>query len=215
MRACTGFIVANHCCNAIAAFRCHTGSMRAGIVLLLTAGLAFAAPKHVVVIGVDGLGGEYLKQNIPPNIKALIDRGAWTMQARGVMPTVSAPNWASMIMGAGPEQHGVTSNDWPEKFDFPPACKGQTELFPTIFGVMREQQPGSKIVIVHDWDGFAKLFEKSAPTVAQRVKGSPEAMQAAIPLWKAHRPELLFIHLADVDHAGHEKGSCSADYWSA
>jgi len=43
--------------------------------------------------------------------------GAWTLHARGVMPTVSSPNWASMIMGAGPEQHGVTSIDWqPYKF---------------------------------------------------------------------------------------------------
>ena len=37
-----------------------------------------------------------------------------SIHARGVIPTVSSPNWASMIMGAGPEQHGITSNDWSE-----------------------------------------------------------------------------------------------------
>lgn len=186
------------------------------VLLLLTLALeATGAPKHVVVIGVDGLGGEYLKENVPENIRGLMDRGAWTLKARGVMPTVSAPNWASMIMGAGPEQHGVTSNDWPEKFDFPPACAGSGGLFPTMFGLMREQRPRSGIVVVHDWEGFGKLFEKSAPTVAERVKGSGAAMRRAMALWKERRPELLFVHLDDVDHAGHTEGWGSEAYWAA
>lgn len=46
-----------------------------------------------------------------PVLDSLMAVGAWTMHARGVMPTSSSPNWASMIMGAGPEWHGITTND--------------------------------------------------------------------------------------------------------
>jgi hypothetical protein len=58
------------------------------------------------------------------------------------MPTSSSPNWASMIMGAGPEQHGVTSNDWEtNKFEIPALEVGPEGMFPTIFGVIRRQRP--------------------------------------------------------------------------
>jgi predicted AlkP superfamily pyrophosphatase or phosphodiesterase len=71
-----------------------------------------ARADHLLLVGVDGLGSEGLRVARAPAIRALIDAGAHTLAARGVMPTVSSPNWASMISGAGPEQHGVTSNDW-------------------------------------------------------------------------------------------------------
>ena len=49
---------------------------------------------------------------------------------------------ASMIMGAGPEQHGVTSNEWEtNKFEIAPTVVGPGGMFPTIFGLLRAQRP--------------------------------------------------------------------------
>lgn len=62
--------------------------------------------KHVVVIGIDGLSPRGIEMADTPHIDALVASGAHTWKARGVFPTKSSPNWASMIMGAGPEQHG-------------------------------------------------------------------------------------------------------------
>src|SRR5205809_8104130 len=104
---------------------------------------AFAQVKHMVVVGVDGLSPDSVLKAKSPVMRRLMKEGAWSLHARGVMPTSSSPNWASMIMGAGPEQHGVTSNDWqPDKFDIAPIATGSGGIFPTIFGVLREQQPG-------------------------------------------------------------------------
>ena len=66
-----------------------------------------AAPlaRHVVLIGVDGLSPRGILETETPHLRALAQRGAHTWHARAVMPTSSSPNWASMIMGAGPEQH--------------------------------------------------------------------------------------------------------------
>src|SRR5262245_4685229 len=79
---------------------------------------------HVRVIGVDGRGSEGLRRAKAPVIRKLIGQGAHTFSARAVIPTVSSPNWASMIMGAGPEEHGVTSNAWePGTHEIPPVIR--------------------------------------------------------------------------------------------
>src|SRR5437773_3920497 len=107
----------------------------------------------------------------------LMREGAWTFHARGVMPTSSSPNWASMIMGAGPEQHGITSNDWqPDKFDIPPIATGSGGIFPTIFGVLREQQPEAVMGVFHDWDGFGRLFERKAINMIKDTDGPTNAV---------------------------------------
>ncbi len=174
------------------------------------------AVRRVVVIGIDGLGAEGVRRVNPPNMSRMMSRGAWTLGARAVLPTVSAPNWASMIMGAGPVQHGVTSNEWrADKFEITPICKGSGNIFPTIFGLLREQHPGAIIGIFHDWDGFGHLFERKA--IDQIVDaGSPaEAVVEAGKFIAARRPTLTFIHLDDVDHAGHNHGWGSDKYDAA
>ena len=82
--------------------------------------------KTVVIFAVDGLGANVLRANTPPHFAEFIKNGSYSLHARGVMPTITFPNFASMISGAGPEQHGVTDNDWrPDKFTIAPQCSGK------------------------------------------------------------------------------------------
>src|SRR5688572_1805288 len=139
------------------------GAVFSRLPLLAAEGDQAGQARHVVIIGCDGLSPDGLRKGRVPNVSRLMRAGAWTFQARGVMPTSSSPNWASMIMGAGPEQHGVTSNDWqPDKFEIAPICQGAKGLFPTIFGQLRQQRPGFVQGCFHDWDGFGRLFEREA-----------------------------------------------------
>jgi len=175
-----------------------------------------AVISHVLIIGVDGLSADGVRNAAIPNIHKLMDRGAWTLKSRGVMPTVSSPNWMSLLSGAGPEMHGVHSNDW-ERFNFKiePACKGSEGIFPGIFGVIHEQRQNAALAAIHDWPGFGRLVEKNSASHVQHVKGSPEATAAAIAYWKRHQPLLLFVHLDDVDHAGHGKTWEGPEYKAA
>jgi predicted AlkP superfamily pyrophosphatase or phosphodiesterase len=177
---------------------------------------AAAGAAHVVVIGCDGMGSLSFTQTNAPVMHRLMREGAWTLRARGVLPTVSSPNWASMIMGAGPEQHGVTSNDWEtNKFEIAPTAVGSGGFFPTIFGQLRAQRPASRIVCVHDWDGFGRLVEPNTADVLENVKGSPATARRAAQLIKERKPNFLFIHFDDVDHAGHEFGWKTPEYFQA
>jgi phosphopentomutase len=121
-----------------------------------------------------------------------------------------------MIMGAGPEQHGVTSNEWQSnQFQIAPVCRGSAGFFPTMFGELRSQKPSSHIAVIHDWQGFGRLVESSAPTYIRHIKGSAAAADAAVAYWNEHHPTLLFLHLDDVDHAGHDEGWLSEPYYQA
>jgi predicted AlkP superfamily pyrophosphatase or phosphodiesterase len=177
---------------------------------------AIPGVEHVVVIGCDGFGSLAFSGDHTPTLSGLMREGAYTLKARGVMPTSSSPNWASMIMGAGPEQHGITSNDWEtNKFKIAPTATGPGGIFPTIFGVLREQKPDARIACIYDWDGFGRLLERSALNVLENVKGSPATAKRAIEVLQREKPNFLFIHFDDVDHAGHEKGWKSPEYYRA
>lgn len=171
---------------------------------------------HVIIIGVDGLSVDGVAKGNTPRLHALIDRAAWTLEARGVLPTLSSPNWASAINGAGPAQHGITSNGWfRHMVEFQPVCRANDGKFPTIFGTLRAAYPASKIAVFHDWRGFADLLEKEAPDVLRHERGPERTTRAAIAYWRENRPALTFIHLDNADHAGHAHGWYSQEYYRA
>ncbi|HEY1220334.1 MAG TPA: alkaline phosphatase, partial [Bryobacteraceae bacterium] len=95
------------------------------------------------------------------------------------------------------------------------ACQDESGGFPNIFGALRAQRPASRIAIFHGWPGFAKLVERNVPDVMEHQDGPQRTTRAAIEYWKRHRPELLFIHLDNVDHAGHHSGWRSREYYRA
>jgi len=186
------------------------------VTILETVGGAAAPVQHMVVVGVDGLSPDGIIHARAPNLQRLREQGAWTYHARGVMPTSSSPNWASMIMGAGPEQHGVTSNDWqPDKFDIPPIATGSGGIFPTIYGVLREQKPAAIIGVFHDWDGYGRLFERKAVNVIKDTDGPTNAVREAAAFWKENQATFTFIHFDHVDHAGHESGHGTPEYYAS
>ncbi len=177
---------------------------------------AVPVAEHVVIIGCDGMSPNGIQKAKTPIMNQLMKEGAYTMHARGVMPTVSSPNWASMIMGAGPEQHGVTSNDWQtNKFEIPPTAIGSGGIFPTIFGVLREQRPTSIIACFHDWDGFGRLLERKAPDLLEDSDGPTNAVQHAVTYIRQKKPTFIFIHLDHVDHAGHQYGHGTPEYFAS
>lgn len=172
--------------------------------------------EHVVLIGIDGLCPAGIRTVDPPNFKNLVSEGASTMHARAVMPTSSSPNWASMIMGAGPEQHGITSNDWQRnKFEITPTDKGPEGIFPTIYGVLRAQRPNSTIGVFHDWNDYGRLVERDSCDAVEDADGPDDAMQRGIGFVRERKPTFTFVHLDHVDHAGHQSGWLSPEYLKA
>ncbi|GLB51307.1 hypothetical protein NBRC110019_03460 [Neptunitalea chrysea] len=172
--------------------------------------------KHIVVIGFDGLSPDGLKHAETPNFDRLITEGASTMQARAVLPTSSSTNWASMIMGAGPEQHGILSNSWErDNFVLPTVVQNEPYLFPTIFSHIRKANPNAEIGTIYHWDGFGRLFEKSAVSYDINGDSEDETEALASAYIKDKNPDFTFIHFDHVDHAGHEFGHGTKEYYES
>lgn len=172
--------------------------------------------KHVVVIGFDGMSPDGLKNAKTPTFDQLIREGASTLHARAVLPTSSSTNWATMIMGAGPEQHGITSNGWKvNDHVLPPVVEDDKSLFPTIFNLIDKQIPNAELGAIYDWGDFGRLFEKSAVDYDINPKDEDATARKAITYIQEKKPTFTFIHFDHVDHAGHEYGHGTVEYYRA
>lgn len=189
----------------------------AAIMIAVAAQAADKRPRHVVVVGIDGMRGDSVEQAQTPNMHALMTRGAYTLKATAVLPTVSSPNWASVLMGAMPETHKVLSNDWQP---------GQTPPFPSLFDIARDQYKKAPLAAIYEWAGFGRLFNHAAVDISvsalmDAIRPDPAISPAqrmtskTVEIINNNKPLLAFLHLDLVDHAGHASGYGSPDYLAA
>ncbi len=185
---------------------------------------------HVIVIGIDGMSPDGIHKAETPTIDSILKVAAYTWNCKAVLPTSSSPNWASMIMGAGPDKHGVTSNAWQlHKQTIELECEGTkgngkpSGMWPTIFGELRRQKPDANIACFNDWLAFNRLFEKGVVNrqrdanllQAASNKGHKGITRMASNYFKNKKPSLMFVHLDQVDHAGHHDGHGTQAYYDA
>ncbi len=173
--------------------------------------------KHVIIIGVDGMSTDGVITAPTPNMDSLMAQGSHSFECKAVKPTVSSPNWASIIMGAPPAAHGIWSNKWQVR-DIKDSvyCHGKKgHIFPTIFRVLREQKPKAKIMCFAGWWSFVRLVEPRVCTAKQRTLWTGLVASRAVTSIKLRKPDLLFIHLDDVDETGHKYGHGTPRYYHA
>lgn len=170
--------------------------------------------KHVILIGSDGFGAYAFEKAKVPNLRAMMQSGSWSLQARTVLPSSSAANWASMVMGAGPELHGYTT--WgSKKPDMPARVLDEYGMFPSVYAQLRKEKPDSEIGVIYEWDGIGYLFPKDAVNHDQNADGDIAIANAASKYIKEKKPNFLFVHLHDVDSVGHNVGHGTPEYYAA
>ncbi len=168
--------------------------------------------KHVILVGVDGLGAYAIPKADAPTIKKIMADGAWSLHARSVLPSSSAVNWASMIMGAGPELHGYT--EWDSKVpELPSRDTTVYGKFPTIFYLAHTQRPSLKSAVIYEWGGIGYLFEKKCVDSSVHCTGDSATCTTATHYIRSEKPNLLFIHFSDVDGVGHNIGHNTPQYY--
>jgi hypothetical protein len=152
---------------------------------------------HVVIISVDGLRPDALEEADTPTLDALRAQGAYQPAAQTVLPSVTLVSHASMVSGMSPEKHGIfwNSND-------PELGKVQG---PTLFSVVHEAGLSTAMVV-----GKPKLEHLVLPgSVDNYIYAGftdRQVVNEAVAVIQNEMPALLFIHLPDVDSAGHALG---------
>jgi predicted AlkP superfamily pyrophosphatase or phosphodiesterase len=80
---------------------------------------AEAARRPLLVLSVDGLDHRYLRDAAKlglkiPNLRRMMQEGAWAGGVIGVVPTVTWPSHTTMITGVPPHVHGILANRRPK-----------------------------------------------------------------------------------------------------
>jgi predicted AlkP superfamily pyrophosphatase or phosphodiesterase len=167
-----------------------------------------ALARHVVVISIDGLRPDAIEAAGAANLQRMMREGAYSLHARTIEPSRTLPSHTSMITGVQPAVHGITWND--ERV----AAQGRVRVA-TMFDMADSAH-------LHTAAFFGKakfrhLIHADAPDEVEAPRGSevvlaPRITQDVVQYLRFNRPDLLFVHLADPDIAGHSAGWMSMPY---
>jgi len=169
--------------------------------------------EHVILIGADGLGAYALPEAEMPNLKKMIENGSHTLKARTVLPSSSAVNWASMLMGSGPTMHGYT--EWGSKTpEIPSAVLSPYGKYPSVFSLIREQKSSFTSAAVFSWSGIGYILEEEAIDFFHDGKGDEEGcVEETARIIREEKPNFLFLHLDEPDGVGHGIGHHTPEYY--
>jgi hypothetical protein len=168
------------------------------------------AIEHVCIISVDGLRPDRALYASMPNLRGMLKNGSYSFWAKTTPNSITLPSHVSMLTGVSPRRHGIEWNS-----DLPltrPIYPG----VPTIFEVARAA--GYSTALIAGKKKFNIFNEPGALTYADIPDGqSPNAAVslAAARVIEDHKPDLIFIHFADVDATGHRYGWGSPEQLAA
>lgn len=154
---------------------------------------------HVIVIGVDG-AGSWFKAADTPNFDKIFENGAVTYNALSSKPTISAECWGSMLIGVGPEIHGLTNeivSSVPYDVNSP---------HPSLFRRIREAYPKAVLGSYCDWNPITFGIVENNVDVSHATAPDSELTPLVCDYICQNRPDFLFIHFDSVDGAGHSTG---------
>jgi predicted AlkP superfamily pyrophosphatase or phosphodiesterase len=196
---------------------------RAAALLILVPALTHCAPgvippyaperagapaRHVVVISIDGLRADAIEASGASNLQRMMREGAYSLDARTIMPSRTLPSHTSMITGVSPEVHGITWND--EQVD----AQGRVRVA-TMFDMADSAHLQTAAFFAKA--KFRHLIHPDAPDEVEAPRGleivlAPQMTQNVLHYLRFNEPDLLFIHIPDPDIAGHSTGWMGTPY---
>jgi predicted AlkP superfamily pyrophosphatase or phosphodiesterase len=160
----------------------------------------------VLFVMIDGLRPDALAQIACPTLTSLRARGASTLTARSVMPSITLPCHTSIFHSVPPTRHGVTTNDW----------QPMARPLPGLFDVAKGQ--GKRTAAIYNWEPLRDLSRPLSLDFAwyrdlsYQPDGDDLTATAAIQALQAVEPDFAFVYFGTVDTWGHRYGWMSDEY---
>lgn len=155
---------------------------------------------------IDGLRPDALAQMDCPTLTGLRERGASTLTASSVMPSITLPCHTSIFHSVPPTRHGVTTNDWQ------PMARPLPGLMDAAKGA------GKRCAAIYNWEPLRNLSQPLSLDFAwyrdlsYQEDGDDLTADAAIQYLPSVQPDFAFVYLGTVDTAGHRYGWMSDEY---
>ena len=168
--------------------------------------------KHVVVVGVDGMGNFHNNCDTP-NMDRIIKNNpdaAWTDYCLASDPNISGPCWTSMLTGVNPSVHGITNAIVENRF-----IKYNNPEWPTLFKLIRESRPNATMGCYSSWIGPSNgMVEENLGVDTLWTNYNDKALlDASLDYIAEEKPEFFFVVFNDVDAAGHANNWATDAYY--
>ena len=167
---------------------------------------AGAVSTHVVVVSIDGLRPDAIARYHATTMLRLQQEGA-AAPAQTIFPSLTLPSHTSMLTGVSPDVHGITWNS-EEVDEF-----GYVRV-PTVFEVAHNA--GYTTAGFFSKAKFRHLQKPGTFNYTEAPRGdhwpATRTMADVQHYLKFARPNLLFVHIAEPDYAGHGIGWMSFVY---
>lgn len=161
----------------------------------------------VVFVMIDGTRPDALAAVECPNLAALQARGAFTLKAASVMPSITLPCHMSIFHSVPPERHGVTTNDW----------RPMARPLPGL--VDQAHAAGKHCAFFHNWEPLRNLnlpgslaFSYFRDNVYSDPEGDQVIAAEAARYLATDQPDFAFVYFGTVDTVGHRHGWMSKEY---
>ncbi len=192
--------------------------------------LVLAAQEHhkLLVISIDGLDARFLSDPAirakAPNIRKLMREGA-SATVIGVAPSETWPADTSLVTGVSPWQHGIVANDQSDKLRTPAlwdaaansGLKVAAIYWPVTaeanvafnFPEFRETRRGSTVELADVAQkstpaGIVERIAKMFPSFDKPLWDDSSSADAATYLLTTEKPDLILVHMTEVDAEQHE-----------
>ncbi|MBR4866382.1 MAG: alkaline phosphatase family protein, partial [Clostridia bacterium] len=147
---------------------------------------------HVIVVGIDGAGA-FIRDAHTPHFDRIFAQGSLTYSALASNPTISAECWGSMLLGVGPEVHGLTNSivsSQPYPTDSP---------FPSLVRRIRQVYPEARLGSFCDWNPITAGIVEDNQDVTHDTGRDDELTPKICDYILAEKPDFLFIQMDSVD----------------
>lgn len=168
--------------------------------------------ERIVLVVLDGLRPDAVERFDLEHWRRLATRGASTLRATTVAPSITAAAMGSLLTGVAPATHGLQS----DRFHIPrsagpihpmPRCLREAGI-PTTTFIHR---------IPYVFRGIASRMSRMLGVAEPHFVGSTarDLVDAARRCIEERRRGLVLLHLPDADRAGHAEGWMSEPYGAA
>jgi predicted AlkP superfamily pyrophosphatase or phosphodiesterase len=170
-----------------------------------------ASIDRVLIISIDGLRPDLFLRANAPTLRGMLDRGSFSLWARTTAVSVTLPSHTSMLTGVTPEIHQIVWNGempfkepvYPKRptlFQLAKAAGYSTGMAAGKDKMDTLRVPGS---VDHAW-----VTDKGVCTDQQ-------VADEAVKIIQQFAPQVMFVHLPQVDSVGHAIGWGTAEQLKA
>jgi len=169
------------------------------LVLVCITAITFGQKKKVLLIGIDGLQFEQIaKVNTPNFDKFTIKRGynGGVFDTPSQQVTSSGPSWVTILTGVWKDKHKITSNS-----------SNQVTKVSSVFNFINSSSK-LKTASFSTWKNINLLLYRDMYSVDFSTQGGNDEISTEVTVnhIEKYGPDFTFIHLDDIDHAGHAVG---------